>query len=196
MPVFTPNFSLPVPGPLDAPCDFAEQWCAFTDATQVVLDEFQAIADRTNPVVPLAKLEMRETVVVQETSTIPFDTLTLNNANMVDFDTSNSSIIIKRPGRFFFVLNVLIVASATPNIYFQVQYHPAGAGTINRTPANETNFSAGGAINVGTCASAVFHVTTPPENVRVTIQSIGVDENIRMDLAALSVFWFADRGTP
>ncbi|HSJ76766.1 MAG TPA: hypothetical protein VK899_11420, partial [Gemmatimonadales bacterium] len=86
MTVLTPNFSLPVPGPLDAPCDFPQQWCDFTDGVQTVLDGFETMADRTNPVVPLAKMQLLNTVNLLETSTVPFDTLTLNNAGMVDFD--------------------------------------------------------------------------------------------------------------
>jgi hypothetical protein len=196
MPILTPNFLLPVPGPLDEPCDFAEQWCDFTDSVQVVLDRFEAVADRTNPVVPLAKMEVTTPVTIAETSTIPYDTLTLNNAGMVNFDTSNTTIVVNRPGRFFFTLNVMFVGSTTNNVYFQVQYQPTGAGTINRTYGIDEGFGATNAANVGMSSSAVIYVTTPPANIRTTIQLIGVDENIRIDTAAFSAFWFADRGAP
>lgn len=43
MPV-TANFALPYPGALDEPCDFAQDWCAFTDATSTVLAGLQAVA--------------------------------------------------------------------------------------------------------------------------------------------------------
>lgn len=196
MPVLTPNFSLPVPGALDAPCDFAQQWCGFTDSIQTVLDSFEAVADRTNPVVPLAKMVLSRPVVVAETSLVPFDSLVLNNANMIDFDTSNTTIVIKRPGRFMVVFNALFVAPSASNTYFSAQVLPSGAGTINRTTAIDENFSANTTINVGSTLSAVFYVTSPPVTVRVTVQNIGVTEDIRIDLASLSVFWFADRGAP
>lgn len=197
MPILTPNFSLPVPGPLDEPCDFPEQWCDFTAAVQTVLDGYEAIADRTNPVVPLAKMELLNTVAIAETSNIPFDTLTLNNAGMVDFDTNNTTIILNRPGRFFIVLNVLIVAAAAVNGYFQVQILPTGGTTVNRTPATDDNLNPNSLINNGMNVSAVIYVTTPPVNVRATIQLISaVDETIRIDLASMAAFWYADRGAP
>lgn len=196
MTVLTPNFSLPVPGPLDAPCDFPQQWCDFTDGVQTVLDGFETIANRTNPVVPLAKMQLLNTVNLLETSTVPFDTLTLNNAGMVDFDTSNTTIVIKRPGRFFAVFNALFVASAASNTYFEAQLLPTGAGVINQTTAIDDNFCFNSLINVGSTLSAVLYVTSPPVNVRVIVQIIGASENVLIDLASFSLFWFADRGAP
>lgn len=196
MPVLTPNFSLPVPGPLDAPCDFPAQWCDFTNSVQTVLDGFETIADRTNPVVPLAKMQLLNTVNLVETSTVPFDTLTLNNAGMVDFDTSNTTMVIKRPGRFFAVFNALFVASTASNTYFEAQLLPTGAGVINQTTAIDDNFCFSNLINVGSTLSAVLYVTSPPVNVRVIVQIIGASENVLIDLASFSLFWFADRGAP
>lgn len=196
MTVLTPNFSLPVPGPLDAPCDFPQQWCDFTNGVQTVLDGFETIANRTNPVVPLAKMQLLNTVNLLETSTVPFDTLTLNNAGMVDFDTSNTTMVIKRPGRFFAVFNALFVASVASNTYFEAQLLPTGAGVINRTTAIDDNFCFNSLINVGSTLSAVLYVTSPPVNVRVIVQVIGASENVRIDLASFSLFWFADRGAP
>lgn len=196
MPVFTPNFSLPVPDALDAPCDFPEQWCGFTNSVQAILDGFEAIADRTNPVVPLAKMELRNTVNLVETSNVPFDTLTLNNANMVDFDASNTTITIKRPGRFLVVFNALFVAPAASNTYFEAQITPTGSTSVNRTIAIDDNFCLNNLINVGSTLTAVMHVATPPINVRVVAQIIGTSENMIIDLASFSLFWFADRGAP
>lgn len=197
MPVLTPNFALPVPGALDEPCDFAQQWCDFTNSVQTVLDGFEAIADRTNPVVPLAKMQLTTTVVIAETSTVPFDTLTLNNANMIDFDSSNTTITIKRPGRFLALFNALFVASAASNTYFEAQILPTGGtATNNRTPAIDDNFCFNNLINVGSTVSAVLHVVTPPINIRTIVSVIGASENIRIDLASMSLFWFADRATP
>jgi hypothetical protein len=196
MPVLTPNYSLPVPGALDEPCDFPEQWCAFTDATQAVLDGFEAIANRTNPWVPVAKMELRTTVTIPADSAIPFDTLTLNNAGMVDFDNNNTSIIINRPGRFFAVLNVLFAFSTVANSYFNAQFLPSGSGSITRTLSLDHNLNIG-AINVGSTLSAVIYVTTPPVVYRTNIELIGAGAAATtIDLAALSLFWFADGATP
>lgn len=71
MPNFTPNFNLPYPAPTDAPCDFDEQWCDFTDAVTSVLDGFQATVDRTYPVVPVAAVVRRNFEDVTTPTPIP-----------------------------------------------------------------------------------------------------------------------------
>lgn len=190
MTVLTPNYSLPVPGPLDEPCDFPAQWCDFTDSIQTVLDTFEAVADRTNPNVPLAKLELRNTVLLTVDSHIPFDTLTLNNAGMVDFDASTSSITITRPGRYLAVCNVLFVANTVANMYFVLQIL---APTTH--PGLDSNLNIG-LINVGSCATGIFHVTTVPRTVRVQVDMATTPSTLRIDLAALSLFWYADGATP
>jgi hypothetical protein len=196
MAVLTPNFSLPVPGPLDEPCDFAQQWCDFTDATQTVLDTFEAVANRTNPNVPLAKLELRGGVRdMPEDSLIPFDTLVLNNAGMVDFDASTSTITITRPGRFLAVCNVLFTYAPVANMYFSLQFFPTGSGTVQKTLGLDTNLNIG-LINVGSCLTGIFHVATPPTIVRVNADMITTPDVISIELAALSLFWFADGASP
>lgn len=195
MPILTPNFSLPVPGPLDPPCEFAQQWCDFTNATQAVLDKFEAIANRTNPWVPLAKMELRTAVTVPADSSIPFDTLTLNNAGMVDFDTSNTTVVFNRSGRFMVVCNVLFRLAPTPNMWFNLQALPSGAGTINRTPAVDHNINISGT-NTGSTLSAYFYITTPPVVLRINTDMVTTPDTVTIELASLSVFWFADGATP
>lgn len=190
MPVLTPNFSLPVPGPLDQPCDFPQQWCGFTDSVQTVLDSFESVADRTNPNVPMAKLELRNTVHLGIGSHIPFDTLTINNAGMVDFDAGNSIITINRPGRFLAVCNTLFVYQPPADLYFQLQILAS-----TTTPATDNNLNIG-LINVGTCATGIFHITSPPRVVRAAVTLVGASTTLSIDLAALSLFWFADGATP
>lgn len=192
MTVLTPNFSLPVPGPLDDPCDFAQQWCDFTDATQGVLDRFEAVANRTNPNIPIAKMELRNTVHLTTDSHIPFDTLTLNNAGMVDFDASNTTINIKRPGRFVAIANVLFVYQPATTLYFNMQIL-----TSNVEAGADNNLNIG-LINVGSCATALFYVTSfLPRSVRLQVGVVsGVSTTLSVDLASLSLFWFADGATP
>jgi hypothetical protein len=190
MPVLTPNYSLPVPGALDAPCDFPQQWCDFTDAAQAVLDTFEAVADRTNPNVPMAKLELRNTVHLAVDSHIPFDTLTINNAGMIDFDANNTSITINRPGRYLAVCNVLFVYNTVANMYFNLQVLSSAT-----TPALDANLNIG-LINVGSCATGIFHIATPPRVVRVQVDMATTPSTLSIDLASLSLFWFADGASP
>lgn len=196
MPVLTPNYLLPVPGPLDAPCDFATQWCAFVAATQAVLDGFEAVADRTNPVVPLAKLVLDTPVTLPSNSAVPFNTLTLNNANMVDFDNNNTTITIRRPGRYSVIFNVLYASSAAANSIFVNQLTPVGGGTVQPIPAITYELDIGtNGTPVGCNLTGVIHVTTPPVSVSTIVQ-LTSGANMTVNSAALSVFWYADRDTP
>lgn len=196
MTILTPNFSLPVPGPLDEPCDFAQQWCDFTDATQTVLDSLEAVADRTNPNVPMAKLELRGGARdLPADSLIPFDTLVLNNAGLVDFDASNSSITINRPGRFLAVCNVLFTYNTVANMYFNMQFFPIGSGAISKSIGIDHGLNIG-LINVGMCATGIFYVTTPPVVVRVNVDMVTTPDVESIELAALSLFWYADGASP
>lgn len=196
MPVLTPNFLLPVPGPLDSPCDFATQWCDFITATQAVLDTFESVADRTNPVVPLAKMELRNRTLVADNTPVPFDTLTLNNANMVDFDSNNTTITIKRPGRYIMILNVYYATSGVPLNLFVNQLQPTGASTVQRTPAIGMELDMGVAgTGIGCVLTGVLYVTSPPVNAS-TIVEVLVGSTMTINSAALSLFWFADGATP
>jgi len=196
MPVLTPNFALPVPGPLDEPCDFPEQWCGFTDAVQAVLDTFETVANRTNPWVPLAQMRLTTSVVLVPQSNVPFDTLVLNNAGMIDFDTNRTTITINRPGRFLSVLNTLSTFDPIANVWQYLQFQPTGGFAINRTPSLNAKLSQINGVDIGSTLTAVFHVTTPPVNVRVIIDWLSVTQTITVDAATLSLFWFADRGAP
>jgi len=80
----TTNFALPYPTALDRPCDFASQWCDFTDALQTVIDGFQTVIDRTNPVIPIARMMVTTPVDVASNGEIPFDTLSVDTADLVE----------------------------------------------------------------------------------------------------------------
>jgi hypothetical protein len=100
MPNNTVNFNLPYPASTDEPCDFAQQWCDFTTALDLVFDDFQAAIDRTIPVVPVAILKLTETTNVLNFSPIPFDTVVVDTAGMTDMDVDRFTITIQRPGRY------------------------------------------------------------------------------------------------
>lgn len=132
MPNFTPNLLLPYPNGGDAPCDFAEQWCAFTARFQVIMDGFQDTIDRTATTIPMA--QMRRTVpktytantVILDYDAVPFDT-----AGFTNFDASTSTIKIDRAGVFVEHVNTTtspntlnstnyITAASIPSVYLGV----------------------------------------------------------------------------
>lgn len=102
MPSNTPNFNLPYPNGSDRPCDFAEQWCDFTDSMNNVLALFQSGIDRANPVVPAAMLRISTPREIITLNLIPFDEVVFDTAGMTDLDADPYHIYIRRPGRYIF----------------------------------------------------------------------------------------------
>ena len=100
MPSNTTNFNLPYPNGSDEPCDFAQQWCDFTEALDGVFGTFQAAVDRTIPVIPMAIMRQTVTRSVPGFGNIPFDTVLVDTAGMTDIDVDAIHITIKRPGRY------------------------------------------------------------------------------------------------
>jgi hypothetical protein len=98
----TVNYALPYPDGDDDPCDFATQWCSFTDAVNEILDGFQATIDRTVPVIPAA--QMRVTVSrAYNTVTerfIQFDAVSFDTAGWTDFDANPRAISTDRAAVF------------------------------------------------------------------------------------------------
>jgi hypothetical protein len=100
MPNFTTNFNLPYPAGTDEPCDFAQQWCDFTQAIDGVFDTFQSAIDRTIPVVPAAILVQTVPTSIFNFSPLRFDTVLVDTAGMTDLDVDPFTITITRPGRY------------------------------------------------------------------------------------------------
>lgn len=100
MPNFTAIFNLPYPTASDAPCDFDEQWCDFTEAIDGVFSTFDAGAARTNPIIPMAIMKQTQPASVANLTAIPFDTVLVDTAGMTDIDLDPFSITILRPGRY------------------------------------------------------------------------------------------------
>lgn len=94
MTAFTPVFALPYPDGSDAPCDFAEQWCDFTDAIDVVLDRFQTTLDRTVPMIPIAAMiiPLDAPITITAFNNIPYDTLVIDSAGWTAIDVDNTMI--------------------------------------------------------------------------------------------------------
>lgn len=100
MPDSTPIFDLPYPTGSDAPCDFDEQWCDFTEAIAEVFSTFDEGLDRTNPIIPMAMVRQTGPVVVSNLVQVPFDTVVVDTAGMTDIDADPFSIRTTRTGRY------------------------------------------------------------------------------------------------
>lgn len=100
MPSNTVNFNLPYPNTFDAPCDFDEQWCDFTDAVDGVLGTFREGIDRAIPVVPAALVRTQLTHNIVAGQPVPFNETVLDTAGMTNLDADPYHITITRPGRY------------------------------------------------------------------------------------------------
>lgn len=186
----TANFALPYPGALDEPCDFAQDWCAFTDATQLVLDGFQATADRVYPVQPVAKMQVTTLTTITNDSIVPFDTVTFSNAGWIDFDASNTTITVKRPGRFVAAFNAFMTTSLVANSRFQTRF---GLAPLSEPDSWELDLAAS---SVAFCANALYVSASPSFDVYIQLSNSSAVTTIEIIYASLSVYWHADRSAP
>lgn len=188
MTLFTPNFSLPYPDALDEPCDFAQDWCAFTDAVNAVATRYENTVNRTVPTIPMARMTLTSPVTIVNTGLVPFDSVSVNTAGWIDFDTSNTDIVPDRAG--FFVLNANLLVQTT-GILGAVA--TVSTGNISALQDNQIDrFSS----SIGLTVARVQQVTTPaPINVRVQVSGAGATA-ITVNAGSFSVWWHADTATP
>lgn len=191
MPNFTPGFALPYPDALDSPCDFAEQWCDFSAAFQEGLDGFQAILDRTNPTIPIARLLVTTPTTMTSGTRIIYDTLSVDTASWVDFDANPSTLIIDRGGIF-----VLIASATTLGIAGGVVYTLSIGVDDGITPAAVTNQRETTITGQSIAFNAVALIAvTVPTTISTTL-SCDFGGTLALERATLSVFWHSDRAAP
>lgn len=187
----TANFALPYPGALDEPCDFPQDWCAFTDAAAAVQAEFQSIADRVWPVQPVAKLDLTTPTAIPRNSIVPFDSATFDNADYVDFDVSTSTITAKRAGRYFACFNAFMSTTFVANSRFLVDFELA---VQSEDQSEELDLATS---SVAFVANAYYVTVTPPIDIYVILDSSATAvATLNIQRASLSLYWFADRASP
>lgn len=96
----TPLMGLPYPNGLDAPCDFDDDWCAFTSALDEVFTKFESGLQRSYPAIPIAILQITAPITILNFNPIPFDTVTVDTANMTDLDADPYAIVIPKSARY------------------------------------------------------------------------------------------------
>jgi len=186
MTLFTPNFGLPYPDALDEPCDFAVDWCAFTDAVNVVATRFETTVNRTVPTIPMARMTLTTPVTIPNTALIPFDSVSVNTAGWIDFDTSNTDITPDRAGFFVLNANALLNTTLSLGVDFALQF-----GSVSSLQDNQIDRATS---SVGLTLARVQQLTTLfPFNVRVQRSTAG---NVTINAASFSVWWHADTATP
>lgn len=189
MPNFTSTFSLPYPSASDEPCDFAEQWCDFTEAIDGVFTTFESGIARTVPTVPAALLQQTVTRSIENLQPVPFDTVSADTAGMVDIDADPFSITITRFGRYS--INAGIEMGSSGNINSQMALL-VGSGTFT-VIAGALDRGVAFVYRMNAYTPAV--TLSPGEKVRLRF-NVGVLMNISVLASWLSVTWHADQEVP
>lgn len=186
MTAFTPNFNLPYPSALDEPCDFAQQWCDFTAAVNTVATRFETTVNRTIPAIPMARMTLTVPITILTGGTIPFDSVSVNTAGWIDFDTSNTDIVTDRAGYFVVTASVLVQTTAVAGTVLSISGNTGLARNDSQLDRNTSS--------LGLCISYITNPTTPQaHNILVTRSGTG---NIQINAAVFSVAWHADTATP
>jgi hypothetical protein len=100
----TPIYGLTYAIGADAPCDIGDTLCQFADDVEVQLDALDAIVDRVIDSVPMAKVRMTVPLSVvipigtNYSTSIPFDTIDVDTADMVDLVANPYLMTLPRPG--------------------------------------------------------------------------------------------------
>jgi len=190
MPNTTINFDLPYPSGVDRPCDFAEQWCEFTAAIDGVFDTFQAGIDRTIPVIPMALVQLTAPASVFNFNPIPFDTVLVDTAAMVDMDVDPFTITIKRPGRYTVAGGIqkpsISSGTAQTSIFIQPE---------NDAQAIVNDIGTDGVIVY--CLDAYKSVETHAVGDQIRLAySVGTSNFFTISSAWLSAVWHSDTEVP
>jgi len=187
MTLHTPSFGLPYPDILDEPCDFAQDWCAFTDAVNAVATRYEATINRTVPTIPMARMTLTSSVTIFNTGLVPFDSVSVNTAGWIDFDASNTDIVPDRAGFFVLNSNLLLATTGVLGAVATMQF----GDLISQD--NQIDRASSG---IGLTLARVHQVTTPlPLNVRVQITGAGAT-SVTIGSGSFSVWWHADTATP
>jgi hypothetical protein len=84
-------------------CDPSTVWCDFAELVEAKLDEFDETIQRAADSVPMAWVETTSLfsyVIGDPTRSVPFDTVRVDTANMVNLDENPSAITVTRSGLY------------------------------------------------------------------------------------------------
>lgn len=186
MPNSTTLFALPYPSNTDAPCDFDEQWCDFTEALDDVFDTFQSAIDRTIPVIPMAIMQMTSSHSVVNFNDMPFDTVLVDTAGMTDVDVDPFHITVRRPGRYTVAAFVGKPTAGAPIV-------PAETSIFSAPRFNAQAEVVDRGAGVLYYLNAYWAVETYAAGEQISLSfSSGTQQAFTIDIAWLAVIWHSD----
>jgi hypothetical protein len=196
MPSNTTNFALPYPNGSDSPCDFAQQWCDFTEAIQGVLDGFQDTLDRTVPVIPIAVLAVTENVTISNFDNIVYDTVMIDSAGWTAVDVDNTLLSPDMAGVLSFSTNGLFTQTNAPGSFHLDPQDSTGAVGEPQLPYREEMDM--DTVPVGIPLEALFFSDgnyVPGSSGIRNNASISAGSVLTVEDAIHAMYWHADGGT-
>jgi len=184
----TPVYGLPYPDALDAPCDFPEDWCAFTVAVDGVLDRFELGAQRVIPAIPIAKVMITSQVVVPEGAAFPFDTVAVDTAGWTNFDADNRIITVSRTARYSVVGAAILAPSGTANSSYMLFFNGISNNDVEALCRNTQD--------IGITSQSEAQTISAGTDVAMFVTRNGSSGSITIRSASLTVFWHADEERP
>lgn len=188
---FTPVYAMPYPDALDEPCDFAEDWCAFTAAADAVLDRFELGAQRVLPAVPVAVVAVTEQSTVLDGIGVSFDTVFSDTAGWTNFDANTQTITVSRAGRY--TVNGAVTVGSTFVVNSTISLLIRAPGVIAQMTALDRVF---GNIGINTGREVVTLDAGTPVSMIVQWSTSTPTATLPLFSAALSVIWHADEERP
>lgn len=187
---FTPVYALPYPNALDEPCDFPEDWCAFTDAVDGVLDRFELGAQRVVPAIPVAQVRITSSVVVAENTAFSWDTVSVDTAGWTNFDADNQVITISRTGRYSAVGSAIFAPTGVTNSGILLMISSTIATSTDYLDRNVAN------TDIGIVTAAEANTINAGTQVGMSFVRTNAGGALNLNAASLTVFWHADTERP
>jgi hypothetical protein len=187
---FTPVYGLEYPNALDEPCDFPEDWCAFTAGVDAVVDRFEAGASRVLPAVPIAKVMVTSPVTLAAGQAFPWDTVAIDTAGWTNFDEDNRIITVSRTARYSVLGSALIGPSGTANSSYVL--------FINNVLFTDPDYLDRNVVgvNIGITTQNDSGEIAAGTQLSMFVIRSGSSGTIPLQSASLTVFWHADEERP
>lgn len=202
----TPLYGLEYAIGTDPPCNIGTTLCDFADSVETQLDALDAIVDRTIDTVPMAIVTLSVTATLSSlggTFQLPWDTVNVDTASMVDLTGNSYAITLPRYGRYwvswYFQINGLAVSSSE-TAYLSSVNAISPPSSSNITGPNSGFYSDGSSvqymsaaaeIRFGPSPSTITNVSGTPGSTGIAL-SVNVSNGATIPSATLSAIWIGD----
>lgn len=186
----TPLMGLPYPNPAGAPCDFDEEWCAFTAAIDGVFTSFESTLRRTYPAIPAALMQMTVQTVLDDQNPVLFNQVVLDTAGMTDMDADPYGITCRRAGRYT-LAGYMLFPHSTGDDQIMININSNIQGQLAFSQMSDLTVIVFHGNNVQTEAVSLV------EGERITMSFFQSSAPARTMIEAwLAVYWHADQEVP